>query len=347
MAIETLVKTVFSDEFRKERWEDLNAGKLLDPQFKKDMKFGDEVDVQFHDPLKMSDYEGGDLDVDTAEKAGTSTVKVKINKGKSVFFKLDEAKLDQIKNAKTNDEKIKLIQEYSTDAREQFDRAINKACCEHRIRATMLENNRAMTISDTNVHQVFASAKTALVKGDGKGHTAWKDGEMIAVISPEMEAFMSTMKILQYSDVMAKHYKKGFVGMFMGIEMARDKIQLNYYKYDKTDRAGSVAVTPQTVTQANGITLEHAFAGKDNSVVLHVTNSSTSADSTVTIKAGEKQNSNLGDLIIPAPKSAEVAIVLNRDMASFEKLDGSVDIDFATGFTGTIYATAEKAGLGS
>jgi len=129
--------------------------------------------------------------------------------------------------------------------------------------------------------------------------------------------------------------------------MARDKIQLNYYKYDKTDRAGSVAVTPQTVTQANGITLEHAFAGKDNSVVLHITNSSTSTDSTVTIKAGEKQNANLGDLIIPAPKNAEVAIVLNRDMASFEKLDGSVDIDFATGFTGTIYATAEKAGLGS
>ncbi len=129
--------------------------------------------------------------------------------------------------------------------------------------------------------------------------------------------------------------------------MARDKIKLNYYKYDKTDRAGSVAVTPHTVTQANGITLKNAFAGKDNSVVLHVTNSSTSADSTVTIKAGEKQNASLGDLIIPAPKGTEVAIVLNRDMASFEKLDGSVDIDFATGFTGTIYATAEKAGLGS
>lgn len=129
--------------------------------------------------------------------------------------------------------------------------------------------------------------------------------------------------------------------------MARDKIELNYYKYDKTDRAGSVAVTPQTVTQANGITLKNAFAGKDNSVVLHITNSSTSVDSTVTLKAGEKQNACLGDLVIPAPKGSEVAIVLNRDMASFEKLDGSIDIDFATGFTGTIYATAEKAGLGS
>lgn len=128
--------------------------------------------------------------------------------------------------------------------------------------------------------------------------------------------------------------------------MARDKIQLNYYKYDKTDRAGSVAVTPKTVVQSNGITLEQAFAGKDNSVVLHVTNSG-SADSTVTIKAGEKQNANLGDLIISAPKGTETAIVLNRDMASFEKVDGSVDIDFATGFAGTIYATAEKAGLGS
>lgn len=237
MAIETLVKTVFSDEFRKERWEDLNAGKLLDPQFKKDMQYGDEVDVQFHDPLTMSDYEGGDLDIDTVEKAGTSTVKVKINKGKSVFFKLDEAKLRQIKSAKTNDEKIKLIKEYSADAREQFDRAIDKACCEQRIRAKMLENNKAITVSDTNIHQIFASAKTALVIGDDKGHTAWKDGEMIAVISPKMEAFMSTMKILQYSDVMAKHYKKGFVGTFMGFAVVVDN---NLDKTTETTDGGTV-----------------------------------------------------------------------------------------------------------
>lgn len=238
MAIETLVKTVFSDEFRKERWEELNAGKLLDPQFKKDIQWGDEVDVQFHDPLTMSDYEGGDLDITTVEKAGTSTVKVKINKGKSVFFKLDEAKLRQIKSAKTDDEKVKLVREYSADAREQFNRAIDKACCQQRVRAKMLNENKPITVSATNVHQIFASAKADLMKGDGAGHTAWVDGEMIAVISSDMQAFMSTMNLLQYSDVMAKKYKKGFEGTFMGFAVIVDE------NLDKTTEDGNTYEYP-------------------------------------------------------------------------------------------------------
>lgn len=210
MAIETLVKTTFSDAFRDEIWQDLSAGKLMTPDFKKNVKIGDEVDVQFHDVVTLLDYTGGDLDIESVETASTTTVKVKINKGKAVFFKIDEQKVRQIEAAKTNEEKIKLVKEYSSDAREQFARAINEACCKEYVRAGHIIDNAgaAITVTSGNVHKIFAKAKVELKKGDGKGHTAWSDGNMLAIISTDMEAFLSTQNLLQYSDVMAKHYKK-------------------------------------------------------------------------------------------------------------------------------------------
>lgn len=126
--------------------------------------------------------------------------------------------------------------------------------------------------------------------------------------------------------------------------MARDIITVNNYKYDATDSVGVVAITPKTVTQANGIEIAKAFAGKDNSLVITVNN--TGSASTMVIKAGQKQNAILGDCTI-AVASGVNQFALNRDMARFENVDGSVYIDFASGFTGNIYATCEKAGLGS
>ncbi len=224
MAIETLVKTTFSDAFRDEIWQDLSAGKLMTPDFKKNVKIGDEVDVQFHDVVTLLDYTGGDLDIESVKTASTTTVKVKINKGKAVFFKIDEQKVRQIEAAKTNEEKIKLVKEYSSDAREQFARAINEACCKEYVRAGHIIDNAgaAITVTSDNVHKIFAKAKVELKKGDGKGHTAWSDGNMLAIISTDMEAFLSTQNLLQYSDVMAKHYKKGFAGTFMGFNVIVD-----------------------------------------------------------------------------------------------------------------------------
>lgn len=134
--------------------------------------------------------------------------------------------------------------------------------------------------------------------------------------------------------------------------MARDEITLQYVTYDKTDRAGVKAITKQAVTQANGICLKNAFAGKDNSVVIYIETTATS-DKTATIKAGEKANALLGDLSVALAKSTTAAgasiteVRLNRDINSFERKNGSIYIDFASGFTGNIWATAEKAGLGS
>lgn len=197
----------------------------MDPDFKKNLKFGDEVDVQFHASPTMLDYTGGDLDIDSVETIDTTTVKVKINKGRAVFFKLNEQQVRQIESAKTNEEKVKLVKEYTDDSREQFARAINKACCEEFVRAGLKvegKNGEAITVTSDNVHRVFAKAKELLEEGDRKGHTAWSEGNMLAIINPAIEAFMSTQNMLQYSDEMAKHYKKGFKGTFMGFAVIVD-----------------------------------------------------------------------------------------------------------------------------
>ena len=226
MALETLVKTTFSEVFRnKEIWADLSAGKLLNPDFKKELKFGDEVDVIFDGTITLSKYTGGDLSASDAEKASSSTVKVKIDQGYSVIFKLDDAKIRQIENAKTNEEKVKLAKKYAEDTKKQFLKEVNKACCSQFVRAGIRitgANDAAIVVSTTNVHQIFAKAKADLVKGDEEGHTAWVDGEMIAVISPDMQAFMSTQNLLQYSDTMAKTYKSGYVGEFYGFHVIVD-----------------------------------------------------------------------------------------------------------------------------
>lgn len=127
--------------------------------------------------------------------------------------------------------------------------------------------------------------------------------------------------------------------------MARDIITVNNYTYENTDCAGVVAITPKAVTVANGIEIQKAFGNKDNS--LHITvNNTGNAANTLVIKAGEKQNAIMGDCTIALATGVN-EVVLNRDMARFERKDGSVYLDFGTGFTGTIYASAEKAGLGS
>ena len=224
MAIETLVKTVFSDDFRKEMWSKLSAGKLMSPSFKKNVKIGDEVDVQFHGFPSLKDYTGGDIDVSTFEETTLTTVKVKINKGKAIAFKVPTLVIRQIENAKTNEEKVKIIREYTADAHEQFKRAVNKACCEEYVRAGHVIDNEgaAITLDNENIIRIFAKAKIELKNGDGKGHTAWADGQMLAIISTNMEAHMSTQGLLQYSDVMAKNYKTGYKGDFMGFHVIVD-----------------------------------------------------------------------------------------------------------------------------
>lgn len=126
--------------------------------------------------------------------------------------------------------------------------------------------------------------------------------------------------------------------------MARDIIDVQNPVLDNSESVGTVKVTKTTVTQANGITVKKAFNNKNNTLFIHVDTTATS-DSSLTIKAGDTYpNAMLGDLTVALTKSAETVLQI-QDPSRFENKDGSVNIDFASGFTGTIYAVAKRAGL--
>lgn len=125
--------------------------------------------------------------------------------------------------------------------------------------------------------------------------------------------------------------------------MARDTINVQYPTLDHTESIANIAITKTTVTQANGITVADAFSNKNNSLFV-VIDTTSSEKSSLTVKAGDAYpNSMLGDIVIELPVG--VSAIHIQDLSRFEKADGSIDLDFAEGFTGTIFAIAKWAGV--
>jgi|GEM_PF-1222403 hypothetical protein len=125
--------------------------------------------------------------------------------------------------------------------------------------------------------------------------------------------------------------------------MTRDSINVQYPALDTTESVASAAITKQAVTVANGINIQNVFSNKNNSLVIIAENTGDAA-SAMTIKSGgQYPNSMIGDLTVTLAQGATAVQI--QDLSRFEKSDGSIDIDFATGFTGTIYALAKWAGV--
>ncbi len=125
--------------------------------------------------------------------------------------------------------------------------------------------------------------------------------------------------------------------------MARDIIEVQYPTLDHTESVANIGITKTTVTVANGITIKEAFSNKNNSLFIVIDNTHTAA-SKMTVKAGEAYpNSMLGDIVIELPVG--ISAIQIQDLSRFEKADGSVDIDFAAEFKGTVFAIAKWAGV--
>ena len=85
-----------------------------------------------------------------------------------------------------------------------------------------------------------------------------------------------------------------------------------------------------------------SFAITNNSLFVVIENAAS--ESLLTVKAGDAYpNSMLGDIVIELP--AGISAIQLQDLSRFEKADGSIDLDFAEGFTGTIFAVAKWAGV--
>ncbi len=125
--------------------------------------------------------------------------------------------------------------------------------------------------------------------------------------------------------------------------MTRDKIDVQYPVLDHSESVANIAITQQAVTVANGITIKEAFSNKNNSLFIVIDNTANTS-SLLTVKAGDAYpNSMLGDIVIELPKG--VSAIQLQDLSRFQKSDESIDLDFAEGFTGSIFAVAKWAGV--
>ena len=126
--------------------------------------------------------------------------------------------------------------------------------------------------------------------------------------------------------------------------MARDLIDVQYATIDSTQSVGAAKITKSTVTAANGIGIKKAFANKNNTLMVCIENNDDAA-ANVTFKAGNAYpNAMLGDLTVSL--LAETLYVFQiQDPSRFENKDGSVNIDFASGFDGKIFAVAKSTAL--
>ena len=123
----------------------------------------------------------------------------------------------------------------------------------------------------------------------------------------------------------------------------RDIIDVQYPVLDHTESVANIAITKKTVTAANGITIRDAFSNKNSSLFIIIDNAGNTA-SLLTVKAGDAYpNSMLGDIAIELAKG--VSAIQLQDLSRFQKADKSIDLDFASEFTGTIYAVAKWAGV--
>jgi len=129
--------------------------------------------------------------------------------------------------------------------------------------------------------------------------------------------------------------------------MARDSVTVLLPAQDVTQSVEIGAITKQAVTQANGITIANALDNKNNSLQIFVENTTGSGAtaSTLTVKAGDHYpNKILGDLDV-ALAAGKITAVLLEDISRFENKDKSIYLDFASGFTGNVWAVAKRAGI--
>ena len=124
--------------------------------------------------------------------------------------------------------------------------------------------------------------------------------------------------------------------------MTRDIINVQYPVLEHTESVANICIEKTTVVPANGVTIPEAFSNKNNSLFIVIEN--LASESLLTVKAGDAYpNSMLGDIVIELP--AGVSAIQLQDLSRFEKSDGSIDLDFADGFSGAIFAVAKWAGV--
>lgn len=217
MSIEQFITGSFEECFKKYFYNELVIGKLAHSEFKNGVNKGDEVDVIMPGMIDMFDYTGGDLP--DAEAATTSTAKVRIDKGKAFHFEIDELKQKEIKSQKEKDKQVNLVRDYTMDATKQFAAAVDTAYGNLYTRAGFYvtdTNNTAINLDADFAKEILALMQAKFKRGDGKGHTSWIDGQMIAIVPPEYQFYLGKLEDFKYTESGHRKIEKGYIGELSG-----------------------------------------------------------------------------------------------------------------------------------
>ena len=217
MSVEQLIIGTFNQAFKKYFYDELVVGKLAHSEFKTGVKNGDEVDVIMPGTVQMFDYDGkGDLPA--AEQVTNSVAKVRIDRGRAFHFELEDIQKKQIENCPDLKQKVNLVKEYSSDAIKQFAAYVDASYAGLYTRAGHYvdDNGSAIETSKTNVKDLLAYMQATFKRGDGEGHNSWLDGQMLAIVPPEFQFFLSGMQDFEYVESGHKKIEKGFVGRLAG-----------------------------------------------------------------------------------------------------------------------------------
>lgn len=126
--------------------------------------------------------------------------------------------------------------------------------------------------------------------------------------------------------------------------MTRDIISVNMPVVEASQSVAYKDIVAFEVNASNGITIEKATENKNNSLSILIENSAETASSVTFVAGDAYPNSMLGDLVIPLKESLTTVCQL-QDLSRFENRDGSINLDFQSGFVGNIYAVAKRAGI--
>ncbi len=219
MSVDQLIMGTFNKSFNKYFYDELVVGQLAHTDFKNGVKKGDEVDVEMPVLQRLFDYTGGDLP--DAEVVTTSATKVRIDRGKAFHFEVEEIKKKQIENAPDMKQKVELAKKYSEDGVKQFAAAVDQAYAGLYTRAGHYLDNSgsAIAMTSTVAKDILAYMQAKFQRGDGKGHTSWIDGQMIAVIPPEYEFYLGKLADWKYVESGHKKMAKGFIGQLCGWDL--------------------------------------------------------------------------------------------------------------------------------
>lgn len=217
MANKQLIIGTFEECFRKYFYDELVIGKLAHSEFKDGVNKGDEVDVIMPGTVSLFQFDG-EGDLPDPEKITTSSTKVTINKGLGFNFFLKEIEEKEIANAPDLKQKVLRVKEYANDAIKQFAAGVDQAYGNLYTRAGHYvdDNGNAIALDAEYAKELLAYMQAKFKRGDGKGHTNWIDGQMVAVVPPEFQFYLGQLQDYEYVESGHKKLEKGFVGKLCG-----------------------------------------------------------------------------------------------------------------------------------